>query len=179
MISHCAKKSVVGRMIIRLKLITIWIHFIFSLSSHWFVLVWKNYRFGKVYKGLFKGEEVAIKQYSGFTKTNNDKEAQMFYRLRSPYVVSFYGICKSTNSLVIEFCKYGSIESCYKSKKMTKEVKALMCYDCAMGMKVWMFCHFGVIVDVFIHLKLNRFGYIARKSKRNSIIFYFLFFHFV
>lgn len=89
-----------------------------------------------MYKGLFKGEEVAIKQYSGLTKIDNDKEAQMFYRLRSPYIVSFYGICKSTNSLVIEFCKYGSIESCYKNKKLTKEVKALMCYDCAMGMKV-------------------------------------------
>ena len=170
MIFHCAEKSVVGRMIIRLKLIAIWIHCFFSFI----IIFWKNYRFGKVYKGLFKGEEVAIKQYSGLTKIDNDKEAQMFYRLRSPYVVSFYGICKSTNSLVIEFCKYGSVESCYKNKKLTKEVKALMCYDCAMGMKVWIFCHFDVI-DVFIHLNLNSFGYITRKLKRTSIVFSFLF----
>ena len=38
--------------------------------------------------------------------------------------------------MIIEFCKYGSVESCYKNKKLTDEVKLLMCYDCAMGMNV-------------------------------------------
>lgn len=81
---------------------------------------------------------------------DNDKEAQMFYRLRSPYIVAFYGICKSTNSLVIEFCKYGSVESCYKNAKLTKEIKVLMCYDCAMGMKVY----FLFLLPLFICLWL-------------------------
>ena len=38
--------------------------------------------------------------------------------------------------MIIEFCKYGSVESCYRNKKLTDEVKLLMCYDCAMGMNV-------------------------------------------
>ena len=97
----------------------------FSLSLHWFVLLWKNYRFGKVYKGLFKGEEVAIKQYSGLTKIDNDKEAQMFYRLCSPYVVSFYGICKSTNSLVIEFTNMALSSLVIKTRSWRRKSKHL------------------------------------------------------
>ena len=95
-----------------------------------------EFRFGTVFKGLYKGNEVAVKTYSGLTFENNNSEANTFSKLHSPYVVTFYGICVSTNAMIIEFCKYGSVESCYKNKKLTDEVKLLMCYDCAMGMNV-------------------------------------------
>ena len=99
-----------------------------------------------MYKGHYKGNEVAIKTFSGLTTQSNNNEIDIFTKIRSPYVVNFYGICRTTNSMVIEFCKYGSIESCYGNKKLTNDVKELMCYDCAMGMNVFFYL---VYVNMF------------------------------
>ncbi len=92
--------------------------------------------FGKVFLGTYNGEKVAIKQYSTLTTENNNSEAQMFAKLHSPYITNFFGVCQTLNSLVIEFCKFGSLDSCYGRKEMNERFKLLACLDCAKGMKV-------------------------------------------
>ena len=101
------------------------IFFIFYYSS-----------FGKVFLGNYNGSSVAIKQYSTLTTEDNTSEAQLFSKFHSPYIVNFFGICQTMNSLVIEFCKFGSIDSCYNRKEMNDSFKLLACLDCARGMKV-------------------------------------------
>ena len=107
-------------------------------------------RFGKVYQGTYKGNDVAIKMYSSLTKEDNEGEANMFAKLKSNYIVGFFGICvfffsvflhetqqPSINAMVIEFCKYGSLGSLYDRSELNQEMKLLMTYDCAMGMQVF------------------------------------------
>ena len=55
----------------------------------------------------------------------------MFSKLHSPYIVNFYGICPTNNSMIIEFCKFGALDSCYGRKEMTNHFKLLACLDCA------------------------------------------------
>ena len=61
--------------------------------------------------------------------------------------------------MIIEFCMYGSVESCYKNKKLTDEVKLLMCYDCAMGMNVSFFSFLFVcsIIALLIAIEIDFF----------------------
>ena len=110
-----------------------------------------------MYKGNYKGNEVAIKIFSGLTTQSNNNEIDIFTKIRSPYVVNFYGICRTTNSMVIEFCKYGSIESCYGNKKLTNDVKELMCYDCAMGMNVFFYLVYINTFSLFLFFFLLLF----------------------
>ena len=93
--------------------------------------------FGKVYLGNYNGSSVAIKQYSTLTTEDNTSEAQLFSKFHSPYIVNFFGICQSLNSLILEFCKFGSLDSCYSRKEMNDRFKLLACLDCARGMKVY------------------------------------------
>ncbi len=95
------------------------------------------FRYGKVFKGIYHGSEVAIKKFSALTTEANNNEAQTYNKLHSPYIVTFYGISPTLNSLIIEYCKYGSVDKCYKDKKMNSQIKMLICYDCAMGMNVF------------------------------------------
>jgi len=37
--------------------------------------------------------------------------------------------------MIIEFCKFGALDSCYGRKEMTDHFKLLACLDCAKGMK--------------------------------------------
>ena len=95
------------------------------------------FSFGKVFSGFYHGSNVAIKKFSSLTLESNNNEVQIYSKLRSPYVVEFYGINPPLNLLIIEYCEYGSVDKCYSNKKMNKGIKILICYDCAMGMNVF------------------------------------------
>jgi hypothetical protein len=107
-----------------------------------------------VYLGSFKGSEVAVKMYPTLTQEDNEKEANMLSKLHSPFIVTFFGIsvCSSLldlsdlltvlfqqtlNAMVIEFCKYGSVDGLYDRKEMTSSMQLLICSDCSLGMKVF------------------------------------------
>ena len=90
--------------------------------------------YGTVYSGKYKGTPVAIKVYKTFREDNN-AEAHLFETFNSPYIVRFYGVCYSMNALVLEYCKFGSVEHCYNNQEMTDEVKVLICYDFARAIK--------------------------------------------
>lgn len=94
------------------------------------------FSFGTVYKGTWNSSTVAVKKYNTYDESNN-LEAQNFFNFRNEYIVLFKGLCCSLNALVLEFCKYGSVESLFKKGKLTEELKLLICYDCAKGMEVF------------------------------------------
>lgn len=69
---------------------------------------------GKVYKGLFKGDEVAIKVLKTMTEAKEidefKKEFQIMSAIRSKYVVYFYGaVLEPRLCMVMEFCSRGSL----------------------------------------------------------------------
>ncbi len=115
-----------------------------------FLLFYFNlFSFGTVFSGFYHGNKVAIKKFCSLTTEDNNNEAQIYSKLRSPYVVEFYGINPPLNLLIIEYCEYGSVDKCYSNKKMNSKIKMLICYDCAMGMNVLFLISFYSIFIVF------------------------------
>jgi serine/threonine protein kinase len=55
---------------------------------------------GKVYLGTFKGNDVAIKLFRGLSREDDEKEANMFAKLHSPFIVTFYGISVCSSRLL-------------------------------------------------------------------------------
>ncbi|ELP88328.1 protein serine/threonine kinase, putative [Entamoeba invadens IP1] len=70
--------------------------------------------FGIVYKGVFRGNQVAIKKMKSVTEGVEDfeKEVAMLEKFRSDYIVHFYGavMLKKKRCLVTEFAPFGSLE---------------------------------------------------------------------
>jgi len=103
---------------------------------------------GIVYKGLYKGEQVAIKVLKA---TNSDRELKEFKdefnimsTIRSPFVVFFFGAClKPKMCMVMELCSRGSLYHVLKnydidfgwdkvlnmSIEMVKGIEALHTHD--------------------------------------------------
>ena len=69
-------------------------------------------------------------------KESNAEESQYLFNLRNDHIVHFKGICCSLNALVMEYCRFGSVRSLFGTGKLTEQLKYLICYDCAKGMKV-------------------------------------------
>jgi len=100
--------------------------------------------FGDVYRGNFRGTEVAIKKIISdkFSQEAIDellKEAKIMSGLRHPNVVLFMGFCHPPNTcMVFEFIKRGSLyDLLYREKrkftthevaKITEEIASGMCY---------------------------------------------------
>eukprot|EP01113_Clastostelium_recurvatum_P011680 TRINITY_DN1597_c0_g1_i1.p1 TRINITY_DN1597_c0_g1~~TRINITY_DN1597_c0_g1_i1.p1 ORF type:complete len:688 (-),score=192.59 TRINITY_DN1597_c0_g1_i1:164-2140(-) len=69
---------------------------------------------GKVYKGLYKGKEVAVKVLKSMTETKEieefKKEFHIMSAIRSPHVVYFYGaVLEPKLCMVMEYCSKGSL----------------------------------------------------------------------
>jgi len=72
--------------------------------------------FGVVYKAKYNGDTVAVKKphaHGIMASAEFEREAEIMARLRSPYVVSFYGACfeKPNYCLVMEFMEKGSLNT--------------------------------------------------------------------
>jgi tRNA A-37 threonylcarbamoyl transferase component Bud32 len=98
--------------------------------------------FGAVYKGKYKGNSVAIKEYrSGIaleeTVVNEIiNEISIMEKLRSPFIVSFYGMTVGKhNSIVMELAVMGSLASVLERHgSVSYAHKARIALDCARGM---------------------------------------------
>ncbi|ELP91765.1 protein kinase domain containing protein, partial [Entamoeba invadens IP1] len=99
--------------------------------------------FGVVYKGVFRGNKVAIKKMknSGDINEENDeftKEVAMLDKFRSEYIVHFYGAVFIENkvSVVTEYAEYGSLKDLIKHKQSNEvnmKLRVKMMIDAAKG----------------------------------------------
>ncbi|EAL68440.1 ankyrin repeat-containing protein [Dictyostelium discoideum AX4] len=77
---------------------------------------------GKVYKGLYKGKEVAVKVLKSITTQSQleefKKEFQIMGSIRSQFMVTFYGACIEPKlCMVMEYCSRDSLYHVMNTKK--------------------------------------------------------------
>lgn len=101
--------------------------------------------FGKVFKGEWRSQQVAVKQLIGKEFTDKQlqdfrTEAQLYCALRPhAHVVQFYGVCTHADKplcIVTEFCDLGNLLNLLKKDHSLCNVKQLSSFarDCARGM---------------------------------------------
>jgi ankyrin repeat protein len=98
---------------------------------------------GKVYKGLLKGKEVAIKVLIAVDAADQmeefKKEFFILTTVRSPYMVTFFGASVTPKlTMVMEYCSRGSLYHVLNNKQMDVnwEQALAFCSDMACGMEV-------------------------------------------
>ncbi|EKE41936.1 hypothetical protein ENUP19_0082G0082 [Entamoeba nuttalli] len=99
--------------------------------------------FGIVFKGKFRGNEVAIKKMKQVENKESSmfeflKEVEMLDKFRSEYIVHFYGavLIPTKVCMVTEFAKYGSVNDYkkkYKEKPFNRKLKIKVLIDAAKG----------------------------------------------
>jgi len=84
--------------------------------------------FGVVFRGKFRGEDVAVKQMKevGASEESLDefkKEVQMLDKFRCAFIVHFFGACLIPNHimLVTEFACCGSLADCIRKREEAEE----------------------------------------------------------
>jgi len=97
---------------------------------------------GDVYKGLYKGNPVAIKVLKEMTAQQEvdefKKEFEIMSAVRSPNVVFFYGACMQPRlCMVMEYCARGSLHSVIKDPvtQLGWERSFLICKETCIGLK--------------------------------------------
>lgn len=96
--------------------------------------------FGTVYRGRYKTQDVAIKilkfQDLGDRRRDFEREIRIMEGLRSPYVVGFVGAVTVPGRLclVTEYVPHGSLGALLGRTKLSSQLKARICLDCAKGM---------------------------------------------
>ena len=99
--------------------------------------------FGIVFKGTFRGNDVAIKKMkdvdaSAATMAEFEKEVAMLDKFRCDQIVHFYGACTIPNHImmVTEFAPCGSLMDCIKKRQDPSEaIKAKLMLDAAKGLE--------------------------------------------
>uniref|UniRef100_A0A4W3HC85 Mitogen-activated protein kinase kinase kinase 10 n=1 Tax=Callorhinchus milii TaxID=7868 RepID=A0A4W3HC85_CALMI len=101
--------------------------------------------FGKVYRGSWRGEEVAVK--------NVRKEARLFGMLRHPNIISLKGVClrEPNLCLVMEFAQGGALNRALSGRKVPPHVLVNWAVQISRGMD---YLHNEAIVPV-IHRDLK------------------------
>ncbi|KAL7720566.1 Tyrosine kinase [Entamoeba marina] len=99
--------------------------------------------FGIVYKGTFRGNQVAIKKMKQAQDNNEaieefNKEVQMLDKFRNDYIVHFYGAVFIPNKIcmVTEFAQYGSLQDLMdktKDNPIDNTMKMKILLDCSKG----------------------------------------------
>ncbi|XP_069764288.1 mitogen-activated protein kinase kinase kinase 10 [Narcine bancroftii] len=116
--------------------------------------------FGKVYKGLWRSEEVAVKaarqdpdQDISVTAANVRKEAQLFGMLRHPNIILLKGVCLTEPNLclVMEYARGGALNRALSGKKAPPHVLVNWAVQIARGMN---YLHNEAVVPV-IHRDLK------------------------
>uniref|UniRef100_W5L6W0 Mitogen-activated protein kinase kinase kinase n=1 Tax=Astyanax mexicanus TaxID=7994 RepID=W5L6W0_ASTMX len=116
--------------------------------------------FGKVYKGVWRNEEVAVKaarqdpdEDISATAENVRQEARLFWMLRHPNIIALRGVClKEPNlCLVMEYARGGALNRALAGKKVPPRVLVNWAVQIATGMD---YLHNQTIVPV-IHRDLK------------------------
>ena len=96
-----------------------------------------------VYKGTWKGIEVAIKTIKAKNDSRDDfeNEISLLASIRNPHILNFYGVCVTENEtfMITEFLENGSLEGIiYLSRigqfKLSFHEKLRILYEVAIGM---------------------------------------------
>ncbi|KAK1785134.1 hypothetical protein P4O66_018544 [Electrophorus voltai] len=99
--------------------------------------------FGKVYRGVWRGEEVAVKaarqdpdEDISATAESVRQEARLFWMLRHPNIISLRGVClKEPNlCLVMEYARGGALNRALAGKKVPPRVLVNWAVQIATGM---------------------------------------------
>ncbi|XP_057694708.1 mitogen-activated protein kinase kinase kinase 10 [Corythoichthys intestinalis] len=99
--------------------------------------------FGKVYKGLWQGEEVAVKaarqdpdEDISVTAESVRQEARLFWMLRHPNIIALRGVClrEPNLCLVMEYARGGALNRALAGKKVPPRVLVNWAVQIATGM---------------------------------------------
>ncbi|XP_042631065.1 mitogen-activated protein kinase kinase kinase 10-like [Cyprinus carpio] len=99
--------------------------------------------FGKVYKGVWRGEEVAVKaarqdldEDISATAENVRQEARLFWMLRHRNIIALRGVClrEPNLCLVMEYARGGALNRALAGKKVPPRVLVNWAVQVAMGM---------------------------------------------
>ncbi|KAJ7304502.1 hypothetical protein JRQ81_012081 [Phrynocephalus forsythii] len=116
--------------------------------------------FGKVYKGIWRGEEVAVKashqdpeEDVAVTVENVQQEARLFAMLRHPNIIALKAVCLSPPHLclVMEYARGGALNRALAGKKVPPHVLVNWAVQIARGMN---YLHNEAIVPI-IHRDLK------------------------
>uniref|UniRef100_A0A4W6CNG5 Mitogen-activated protein kinase kinase kinase n=1 Tax=Lates calcarifer TaxID=8187 RepID=A0A4W6CNG5_LATCA len=99
--------------------------------------------FGKVYKGVWRGEEVAVKaarqdpdEDISVTAESVRQEARLFWMLRHPNIIALRGVClrEPNLCLVMEYARGGALNRALAGKKVPPRVLVNWAVQIATGM---------------------------------------------
>ncbi|XP_060928989.1 mitogen-activated protein kinase kinase kinase 10 [Limanda limanda] len=99
--------------------------------------------FGKVYRGVWRGEEVAVKaarqdpdEDISVTAESVRQEARLFWMLRHPNIISLRGVCLGEPNLclVMEYARGGALNRALAGKKIPPRVLVNWAVQVATGM---------------------------------------------
>uniref|UniRef100_A0A667XUB5 mitogen-activated protein kinase kinase kinase n=1 Tax=Myripristis murdjan TaxID=586833 RepID=A0A667XUB5_9TELE len=99
--------------------------------------------FGKVYKGVWRGEEVAVKaarqdpdEDISATAESVRQEARLFWMLRHPNIIALRGVClrEPNLCLVMEYARGGALNRALAGKKVPPKVLVNWAVQIATGM---------------------------------------------
>ncbi|KAL0972908.1 hypothetical protein UPYG_G00196300 [Umbra pygmaea] len=99
--------------------------------------------FGKVYRGVWKGEEVAVKaarqdpdEDISATAESVRQEARLFWMLRHPNIINLIGVClrEPNLCLVMEYARGGALNRALAGKKVPPRVLVNWAVQIATGM---------------------------------------------
>lgn len=129
--------------------------------------------FGKVYRGVWNGHEVAVKAARqdpdadiSVTLENVIKEAKLFCLLKHDNIVSLEGVCLQEPNLclVLEYCRGGSLNRVLAGRKIRPDVLVDWAIQIARGMD---YLHCGAPISL-IHRDLKSSN--GKSNKRRHIL---------
>ncbi|XP_041092201.1 mitogen-activated protein kinase kinase kinase 10-like [Polyodon spathula] len=129
--------------------------------------------FGKVYKGVWRSEEVAVKaarqdpdEDISVTAENVRQEAKLFWMLRHPNIIALKGVClKEPNlCLVMEYARGGGLNRALSGKKVPPRVLVNWAVQIAKGMS---YLHNETIVPI-IHRDLKSSNILILEQLEND-----------
>lgn len=140
--------------------------------------------FGKVYKGVWQREEVAVKaarqdpdEDISATAENVRQEARLFWMLRHPNIISLRGVClrEPNLCLVMEYARGGALNRALAGKKVPPKVLVNWAVQIATGMD---YLHNQAFVPI-IHRDLKSSNSKCKTKCFSSLTMWFALFCFV